>query len=101
MHVCRRCAWCSTVTTRLTECNTAILEQDGQLSALTARLLDQREETRWQIEAVAAEAEACVIHPIYCAHFKMCVVTCTDSGLIFHRAMVRVAGLAASIEVAA
>ena len=50
--------WHSTVTTRLTECNKAILEQDEQLSALTARLLGQREETQWQIEAAAAEAEA-------------------------------------------
>ncbi len=85
LHSCRRCAWCSTVTTRLTECNTAILEQDGQLSALTARFLDQREETQWQIQSAAAEAEACVISPICCCPrtFFLCADTsavCASTG---------------------
>lgn len=49
------------MTTKLVECNTAILQQDEQLSALTARLLNLREESQWQIEAATAEAESCVI----------------------------------------
>ena len=48
----------TTVAEKLMECNTAILEQDSQLSALTSRVLNLGEETRWQIEAAAAEAEA-------------------------------------------
>lgn len=55
--------YCRTVTAKLTECDTAILEQDSQLSALTNRLLNMREESQWQIEAAAAEAEACVPRP--------------------------------------